>query len=291
MTLSILIPTYDYNARRLVADLHALALREGVEAEILVGDDASPSGAAWLAAVEDLPSVRVLRYAANAGRAAHRNRIAEQARGQWLLFIDCDAQLPPAFSLRRYLEGTAHAPVVCGGLYHPDVNPNPEATLRYAYERAADRRRTASHRQQHPYEQLSTFNFLIRRDVFLSILFDPSCTDYGYEDTLFGVELQQRAIPIHHIDNPLIHLGLEPNAVYLAKVETSLRTLANIEKKIQHHSAVVRAARRLRALHLDGLTRRLFHLTQKKLRRNLLGPRPNLFLFKLYKLGYFTLHS
>ena len=35
MTLSILIPVYDYDARRLVEDLQTLALREGVEADMI----------------------------------------------------------------------------------------------------------------------------------------------------------------------------------------------------------------------------------------------------------------
>ena len=289
MTLSVLIPTFDYDARRLVADLQSLAVREGVEAEILVGDDASPSGAAWLTAVESLPAVRVIRYANNAGRAAHRNRMAEEAQGQWLLFVDCDAKVEADFSLKNYLVAAAQAPVVCGGLRTPAVNPNPEATLRYAYERAADRHRSATERRLKPYAHLSTFNLLVRRDVFLQVLFDEQCKDYGYEDALFGVELQRRHIPIAHIDNALLHMGLEPNDVYLAKSETALRTLKGLQGRMGGHSAVETAANRLRRWHLSGAVRLFYKLFHRPMRRNLLGPRPCLTLFKLYKLGYYLI--
>ena len=287
MKLSVLIPTFDYDARRLVADLHALAVREGVEAEILVGDDASPSGAAWLTAVESLPSVRVLRYSANAGRAAHRNRMAAEARGQWLLFIDCDAEVPPSFSLQAYVEAAREAAVVCGGLLTPVVNPCPEATLRYAYERAADRHRSARERSRHPHRQLSAFNLLVQRDLFLSVRFDEQCRDYGYEDALFGADLERRHIPILHIDNPLLHMGLEPNAVFLAKTETALRTLRGLQGRMDAYSGVATAAQRLQRCHLTWAMRLFYKLFHRPIRRDLLGPRPCLTIFKLYKLGYY----
>ena len=48
MMVSILIPTYNYNARALVVSMHQLSQAEGVEAEVLVGDDASTAETAWM---------------------------------------------------------------------------------------------------------------------------------------------------------------------------------------------------------------------------------------------------
>ncbi len=300
MTLSILIPTFEYDAHVLVDALCHLVEEEGVDAEIFVGDDASQRETAWLdalaskgtkTAVPDAPSskdrVRVLRYERNAGRAAHRNRMAEEAQGDYLLFIDCDARVEDDFSLRRYLEATAEAPVVCGGLRTPAVNPCPEASLRYAYELAADRHRSAQKRNQYPYSHLTTFSLLVQRSLFLSVRFDESCMDYGYEDALFGVELQQRHIPIAHIDNPLVHLGMEPNDIFLTKTETALRTLKGLQGRMAGHSHVENAALHLQRWHLAPLFRLFFRLFQAPLRSNLLGPHPNLSLFSLYKLSYF----
>lgn len=287
MTLSILIPTYNYNARALVEDLDKLRRSENVDAEIVVGDDASPEHMTWLDEVATMEGVRVLHYDTNGGRAIHRNRLAEAAQGDWLLFIDCDARVEEDFSLRAYLEAARQAPVVCGGLRTPQTNPYPAASLRYAYERQADRHRSAKERSRTPYTHLTTFNLLVNKALFLSVRFDEHCTEYGYEDALFGVELQQRGLSILHIDNPLVHMGMEPNEVFLQKSETALRTLRGMEGRMRGHSHVENVANRLERLHLAWAVRLFFRLFRGPLRRHLLGSRPNLTLFSLYKLGYF----
>ncbi len=285
--LSILIPTHNYDAHTLIASLLSLARAESEEVEVIVGDDASSANTAWLSEVETWERVRVLRNSTNLGRARNRNYMAEAAQGEWLLFMDGDAKLTSTFSLHDYLQATTQGPVVCGGVLHPDINPCPEATLRYTYERKADLMRSASARSKHPYDQLSTFSLLIHRETFLSIRFDEACTDYGYEDTLFGAELHRRNIPVVHIDNALLHMGLEPNEIFLDKTERALRTLSRIAPRLEGHSRLLDIADILRKWHLNSFVRFLYKQTKNKLRRNLLGSRPNLYLFSFYKLGYF----
>ena len=167
------------------------------------------------------------------------------------------------------------------------MNPCPEATLRYAYEHAADRHRSAAERNCNAYAHLSTFNLLVRRDIFQTIRFDETCQDYGYEDALFGVELRQRGIAILHIDNPLVHMGLESNAEYLHKSETALRTLRQLQGRMCGYSHVENTALRLQRWHLAWAVRLFYKIFRRPMRHNLLGPHPNLTLFSLYKLGYF----
>ena len=304
--LSILIPVRNYDASTLVESFRSLALSEGVDVEIIVADDASTSLQPWLDHLEAANStstssvvgsssanIHILRSSTNLGRARNINRLADAAHSEWLLIVDCDAAIPSDFSLRRYLEAAISSasveghPVVCGGLLHPDVNPCPEATLRYTYERAADLYRSADHRNRAPYAQLSTFSILIRRDIFLNVGFDEECTDYGYEDTLFGAELQRRNIPILHIDNPLLHLGLEPNDIYLSKTETALQTLHRLAPRLENHSHLLAVVGRLSQLHLTTPVRLLYRLLRPLLRRNLLSSHPNLKVFAFYKLGYY----
>lgn len=246
---------------RLVRDLRALAQREEVEVEVLTHSGLS--------------------------RAANRNYLADQSQGEWLLFIDADATVSPDFSLRRYVEANQKASVICGGLRHPDQNPNPEATLRYKYERRADRRRAAQFRSQAPYDRLSTFNLFVQREVFMSVRFDEHIKEYGYEDVLFAAQLEQRGIPILHIDNPLLHMGLEANSLFLQKTETALRTALTLQGQLGRHSHVANAAARLQHIGLAPLTRMLYRSIRPLLRHNLLSPHPSLPLFSLYKLGFY----
>ena len=309
--LSILIPVRNYDASQLVADFLHLARREGLEVEIIVADDASTIPLTWAQQFSVDKRFHLLHFLKNQGRARTCNRLAEAAHAPWLLIVDCDAQIPPTFSLLAYLRATqpssfpsaistsvsivdgfaADLPpaflVVCGGLRHPETLPTPNVTLRYRYERHADLRRNASFRSQHPYAQFSTFSLLIQRTTFLEVRFDESCTDYGHEDTLFGAELQRRSIPIRHIDNPLIHIGLEPNEIFLAKTETGLRSLRRLAPQLQNNSQLLTTARYLSRLHLTAPVRLLYRLTFPLLRRNLLGRHPLLPLFSFYKLGYF----
>ncbi len=287
--LSVLIPTYNQDCSELVEKLTQQGgeLEEGFE--LIVGDDASSDIRVReaLNRLALLPAVRVIHNVSNVGRAKGRNLLAREAVGDVLLFIDSDAMVPPEFSLKRYLDAIREADVVCGGLRHPDVNPCPQATLRFKYEKEADKQRMAETRNQHPCQQISTFSLMVRKDLFLGILFDEQCTDYGYEDTLFGAELEKRGAKVLHIDNPLIHTGLEPNDVFLDKTERALRTLKRLEPLMARHSRLLQTVHKLRRCHIAWLVSAVFRLLRPLLRRNLLGRNPSLKSFAFYKLGYF----
>jgi hypothetical protein len=264
--LSILIPVYRYDCSQLVADLHAQGDALGVDYEVLVADD------------EKL----------QLGRARVRNHLAETAKGDKLLFIDCDAAVESPRFLKDYLEAAERAPVVVGGMHHADTLPSPDVSLRYRYEKAADRHRSADERNRHPYACFTTFSFLIDRKLFLDIRFDDACTDYGHEDTLFGAELERRGVPVLHIDNPLIHKGLEPNDVFLDKSRTALESLKRMETKLQGHSTLLRAYARLRRWHLTRPMAQLYRRFGRQWEGRLTSSRsPSLFLFKIYKLAYY----
>lgn len=287
--LSILIPTYNYDCSALVSQLSKKAEELNDGFEIIVADDASTDKEMRnrVSELASIPDVRIFMNKENKGRAAIRNFMADQARGEWFLFIDADAEVPDEFSLKTYLEAGREADVVCGGLIHPEVNPSPEATLRYRYERNADKRRKAEIRRKNIYAQIATFSIMVRRTVFLAIRFDEQCREYGYEDTLFGSVLEKQKIRVCHIDNPLIHVGLEPNDVYLHKTETALHTLKRIENRMQDHSALIKCVSKLRRWHLTAIVKCIYKLFRKTLRRNLLSCHPSLKAFAFYKLGYY----
>lgn len=278
MKLSILIPTYNYDPRQLVSDLQK-QLPE--DAEIIVGDDSPPH---------------------TLGRAARRNQLAREAKGEWLLFIDADAEVRSNAFIKKYMDVaittdanvtnvTPAFQVICGGTGNLPSCPRPEARLRYDYEVKAEKRLTMSHRRAHPYEGFTTFNFLIQRDLFLSILFDETLKEYGHEDTQFGLELKKRGIPVLHIDNKLTHLGLEDADEYLQKTETALRTLATMSIEQKQNVRVSALAERLNHYCLLSVVRCLFNATKPLLRANLLGKHPSQLLFAFYKLGYYAEHN
>ncbi|MBR5892120.1 MAG: glycosyltransferase [Bacteroidaceae bacterium] len=285
--LSILIPTKDYSCRKLVEDLCRQANECGIGYEIIVGEDgSSPDNMTLNAPVAQLPHCRIIVRQPNVGRSRIRNILAREARGNNLLFIDSDAAAEQNDILLLYTQALKEHRVVCGGLYHSKKPQDGNCSLRHRYELAADRQRGAREREKAPYDRFSTFCFAIRRELFLSISFDESIRNYGYEDTLFGYELRRRGVEIKHIDAPLLHIGLESNSVYLAKVEESLRTLQQLKDKIEP-TTLLRCYARIESMHLTGAVALAWGMLRPVIRTNLLGRHPSLTLFNIYKIGYY----
>lgn len=307
--ISILIPTYNYACLTLVKVLQKqgeqLCQTQGTTKfryEILVADDCSTQ----LDSIKENLEINQMANCSytilpqNVGRAAIRNRLAAKAAYDYLLFIDSDAQVCSDHFLADYWEIVAPKngqqqgfaseipAVVCGGLRNVSLCPGASYTLRFIYESEADKRRNAAERSKRPYNQFTTFNFLVSREIFCSIGFNEQCRHYGYEDFYFGIELQKRGISIRHIDNPLVHAGIDTNQDFLKKSETALKTLYSLEEEVKNQAHIARAALKLERFHLLRPIAYLFPLFRPLLRQNLLGAHPNLQLFKLYKLGYYA---
>lgn len=303
--LSILIPTYNYVCAHLVCDLQKqceeaqVLLGEGFAYEILVADDGSTDAASIEknAVIEFLPCCRFIDNAVNSGRAAIRNRLIRESRGAWVLIIDSDAEVISDDFILRYIEaarqlvpaadplaGDAAPTILVGGLRTPVEAPK-GCELRHRYELSYDRFRTVEARTEQPALFFSTFNFMASRSVFDQLSFDERCTEYGYEDTLLGIEAARRGFAIVHIDNPLQHNGINDSHSFLANSEAALRTLHTLGPPMTDHARVAQAARRLGVLRPLFLI--LYKMSRPLLRRNLLSRHPSLHLFAFYKLGYY----
>ncbi|MBQ2366461.1 MAG: glycosyltransferase family 2 protein [Bacteroidaceae bacterium] len=295
--ISIIIPTYNYNCVSLVTDLaaqgDALVARYGVDQfdyEIIVAEDGSTDALL----IEDnsritaIPKARHICRKENVGRARIRNFLVSQARLSHVLIIDSDAVVFTPDYLSTYWEMRHVADVVCGSIQSPTVCPY-GCELRYKYEEAARDVRQMAYREAHPYAHLSTFNILFHRYVFDQTQFDERCTEYGYEDALMGLMLEKLGLTVEHIDNPLIHDGMDPNAVYLQKVETALRTLHHLGEPMHSASPLVRLVRRIKRWHITPLCRLAYRLTRPLLYRQLMSHNPSMTCLKCYKLGYYLM--
>lgn len=287
---SILISTYNYDCHQLVFDLRRQCESLGVDYEIIVGDDCSTDAKSMeeCRVINSWDNCSYVVNQHNVGLAANRNLLAGLAKYEWLIFLDSDAAVRDDGFMRRYYDSRKMGDVIVGGLLHPDVCPNPHATLRYKYERKADKTRGASFRMKNPYLKFSAFNIMVNRKVFDKVRFDERCRHYGYEDVLFGSELKKLGIGIVHIDNPMTHMGLDSNDVFLKKSETALHTLLSLEGGARGLSSVENLADKLDSFGLSVFVRLFFKLFRNGMRKNLLSNNPSLFIFSVYKLGYFV---
>jgi glycosyltransferase involved in cell wall biosynthesis len=284
--LSVLIPVYNGICLDLVRELHRQAEAIGDLAyEIMAADDGSTDEASVQAnrAIEALPHCLYIIRGVNAGRAAIRNFLAQQARYGWLLFLDCDMVIHRPDFLSRYLECMSEQ-VVYGGY---SVGKGSKENLRYIYEKKAEPFHTAEMRQANPYHDFHTANFMIRRELMLSHPFDERFRYYGYEDVLFGKVLKKNGIAIVHIDNPAGFDTFESNPHFLSKTEEGLRTLHEFRHELRGYNRLLTLVDGIHVGLIRTVLRSIHRLIGPLERKLLCSRHPNLTVFKLYKLGYF----
>lgn len=230
--LSILIPVYNYNVTHLVTELHRQAEALGELYEICLLDDASDEKfKVKNREVAQKTNVHYEELPQNIGRSAIRNRLVEMAQYDYLLYMDCDSGVLMPHYLKTYVKALHPKRLLYGGrAYLPKPPSDPQYLLHWHYGRQREQQDYLE-RQKNPYHSFMTNNFLIPKSTFASITFDESLRTYGHEDTLFGMELAKKNIEIQHLNNPLLHLGLESTAVFLSKTKMAVCNLAQLQRQ------------------------------------------------------------
>ena len=291
--LSILIPVYNYNAVHLVEQLHEQSTRAGIPFEILLLDDNSDNTCKRDNLVlRELSNTTLFELPTKAGRAIARNYLAGQAQYDYLLFLDCDSEPVDNKFIERYLPYCNKKDiVVCGGTAYKKQKPNSNSYLRWIYGMQCETK-SAKERTKEPNLKFSTFNFLIARELFLTVRFNELLRNYGHEDTLFGLELLKRNYTIIHIDNQLYHIGIDTNAVYLEKTRQGVENLKILLEQYPNKEALTQSIRLLKyymileKTYTSFLFLLAFRMFKKLMLANFNSKYPNLTLFNFYKLGY-----
>ena len=287
--LSILIPTYNCNITRLVTDLHQQAVDTYVDFEIIVLEDGSTLYVEENKAVNDFEFCRHIVLKENIGRSAVRNKLADQATYDHLLFIDCDAEVCSPHYVEKYVAFCKEACVVIGGTAYDENENDPRYSLRLAYGRQREARSALERSNEHTYHNFATFNFLISKALFQKVRFDESIRGYGHEDTLFGHQLHELGTHFIHIENPLIHKGLDDNQTFLLKTEEGVRNLYLLYKT-ERYPYLVDESKLLNTfvrIYKSGLTRLAafaFRVLKPYFQSYLSKPDPSLRLYDSYKI-------
>jgi len=294
MDLSILIPNYNRNVTDLVASIVPQARTVLNAFEILIADDGSDKKTrATYKSLKAFNEVHVILHERNIGRAATRNNLIARATYPWILCIDSDALILNDQFLKIYSEYLDHADVIVGGIQYQELRPSRnEFMLRWTYGRAREQR-TACQRNRNPWAAFSAFNFMARRSVFETVRFPQEFNEYGHEDTLFGLAMRHQKFHILHIDNPLVHMGLENSSEFLEKTNKGLKNLMILEQyfgrevPLDQYITLIRYVSALNRWHMMGFITALFQLFERPLMRNLQGRNPYVWCFQFYKLTHY----
>lgn len=283
--------------------------------EIIFADDGSADATARQrnAIIAQLPYCQYIERPKNVGRSAIRNFLAHTAHYSHLIFLDGDVAIKRGNFVQTYLAHRNDADVIIGTLHFSRMQVACDTAediightkrakeetkkttepvlyddnLKYRYEQQFLAKHPVKKRMLQPYASFRTTNFMVRRDLLLAYPFDETFHEYGYEDTLFGKQLKEHGATLIHLDNAATIADYEDNATFVAKTEESLRTLAAHAHQLQGYSTLLHTANKLKCLHLQPLIAFVFKLFKGLLHKNLCSNSPSVFLFNVYKLGYY----
>lgn len=230
-TLSVAIPFYRHDPTPLLARL----AQAPPETEFILLDDGSGSAellAAVMASAERLHApVRLVLWAANGGRAAARNRLIAECRGEYVLFLDADMAPESARFLPTWLGviRTQRPFVAFGGLSLHNVALTPETALHRALFARSDCR-DARARARSPAQFTATSNLLVRRDFLKANPFDCGFAGWGFEDVDWALNAAKHA-PILHVDNAAAHTGLDDADTLMRKFAEAGPNFARLARK------------------------------------------------------------
>lgn len=288
--LSILIPTYNYNVFKLVNVLYNQAKEAKIEFEIIVLDDGSQKFQIENNKINEFQFCTYEILKVNIGRSAIRNLLAKKAAFENLLFLDSDTiPINPNFISNYLLQITTSEKIVSGGILYPELKPKESQSLRWKYGNSREAL-LAKVRNESPYLRLLTLNFMIKKSVFKKVSFNETIPNLRHEDTLFSYNLKQQNICVEHFDNPVYHLGLDDFEVAINKENESLIALKFlVENQLVPYDyiSLSKLFYALKKMQLVFLLKEFYKTAKPFLLKNLASKNPSLFIFDLYRLGYF----
>lgn len=223
--ISVLIPTYNFNCYPFVQELHKQLSEVGIGFQVICLDDGSKSDQnIENDKINNLSSSYFEALENNLGRSAIRNLLVKKANYDWLLFLDADGFPKNNNFIQLYVdfinEKNDYSACIGGRIHKNEKRKN--LRIKFGLEREEV---SVSQRNKNPYRFLFTSNMLLNKGVFNETSFNESLTGYGYEDVLFGNSIRDLGHKVLHINNPVYHLHIEENKVFVDKTKQGLANL------------------------------------------------------------------
>ncbi len=277
---------YNYKVVDLVKKVYKQCKKLNIEFEVLVFDD----GSKYKYKTENkvlgsLFGVNYMELSENLGRARIRNWLLKSALYDYVLFLDCDSKVTKKDFINSYLNALGPNKVINGGRVYSKSKPRAKSKLLHWAYGTKYESRSVKTRNKRPDQYFHSNNFAADRNVLIKYPFNESVVGYGYEDLLMAKDLLDENVIIKHIDNPVIHLGLEKNKDFLSKNLKAIDNLYELKKKGNKlNIRLERMAFELEDWKLDGILYNFLSKKEQSYVDNLLGDKPSLWKFQALKL-------
>jgi glycosyltransferase involved in cell wall biosynthesis len=287
MKIFVCIPVYNFDVRELVFDLKKEINEKGIDAEIILIDDASEDQFKTINR-ELLNEVKDFIFLEkNIGRSKIRNLFLKYAEGDYLLFLDCDAKIDSGNFLRNYLDELDKndgVEVVYGNF---KISPLYSDTLRNRY---SVEREIFTQSRTDNFSVFKTVNFIVKTETFSKFPFNEELIHYGYEDYVFAKKMELAKVKFSAINNPVIHIDETANDVFLDKTRTAIDSLYQLSLNPENlvyikDIKVFSTAQKLKKKNVASLFLFFYNILERKIIKNLLSGKPNLRNLDFFKLG------
>lgn len=287
--LSIVIPIYNQDVRPLVMTLMKQCNKLNINYQILCFDDMSEQK--YKDMNKELAfriNVNYTEMTENLGRSKIRNWLGKAAFFDYILFLDGDSTVKNKDFIKNYMDHLPTEAVIYGGRKYAPKKPRAKKKIlhwKYGSKREA---LPAKKRKKDPYLNFQSNNFLIPEKIFKNHLFDDRVNGYGYEDLLYAFDLQKAGIPVWHIDNPVIHDGLEMNHIFIQKTENAIKNLVTLykENKIPG-TRLIKSYEKLKNYNLLNSFAWTYKKMEDKIKESIMSDKPSIIYFNTWKLKLF----
>src|SRR5690606_32397121 len=126
------------------------------------------------------------------------------------------------FFIKKYMDSLPSAAVIYGGRVYAKRKPaRIQKILHWKYGTTREAL-PAKKRNRHPYLNFQSNNFLVPASVFAQVSFSENVKGYGYEDLQYAKKLGSAGFSVIHIDNPVLHDGIENQSAFLQKTKKAI---------------------------------------------------------------------
>lgn len=283
--LSILIPVYNFKVFDLAKKLYNQCQKLDIEFEILVFDDGSQEKYKTNnRALNGIFGINYMEMSENLGRSKIRNWLVKSALYDYVLFLDCDSKVSNKDFVQKYLDALGPNKVINGGRIYEKKKPRAKSKYLHWLYGSKKESQNSSVRNKNAHLYFHSNNFAADRNVMIEFPFDENVEGYGYEDLLIAQNLMDHDIEVEHINNPVIHLGLEKSKEFLEKNLNAVGNLVSLnEQGYFLNTRLDRFVFTLRDWSLDGILYKFIDKRRRSYEADVLGDSPKLWKFQALK--------
>jgi glycosyltransferase involved in cell wall biosynthesis len=285
--ISVLIPVYNYNVRNLINSIKSQLLTANIKFEIIIIDDASSTFVNENSKIKEEDTIHFYSLAKNIGRSKIRNLLVEKAKFDWLLFLDADVLPVNSNFIANYIAKmqATSKDIIAGNIIY-DAKQSLPHLLRWKYGKVKEQK-PLNARKNSPILNCRGANFAIKRNVASNFNFPTLKENYGFIDTRFFLQFQKKQVCV--IENPVYHLGIEDNVVFLNKTKQAVKNaqyLLKNNKSLAMQIALISSYMKFRFM--KQILAKAYLMLSYLITKNLTSKKPSITLFQIYKLLYLS---